>query len=265
MQHLSEARLVAHHYGDEAARERTAAEEHLAACPECSARLAGLRSFLGALAAPEVPERGETYGAEVWNSIRAHLPEPREKRWFSLLPQRWALGGALAALLLAAFLLGRFLPPAAPPPIAEKPAQPSGQVRERVLLVALGDHMEKSQMVLVEIANAGGTGPVDISAEQARAEDLVDASRLYRQTAQSVGDTSTAKLLEELERTLLDIAHSPAQLDQADLKRIQQRIESQGLIFKVRVIGAKVQRGQQPQKRSGMENESTQSQPRKQI
>lgn len=268
VQHLTEEQLVAHHYAHDDARERAAAERHLAECADCAGRLAGLRAFLGAIVAPEVPLRAESYGSEVWDRLRAYLPEkPEPRRWFGFLPQRWALGGAVAALIVAAFLVGRFVQPPAEGPTTALPRPAPGQVRERVLLVALGDHLERSQMVLIELANAPSKGgPVDISAEQQRAEDLVDSSRLYRQTAQGLGDTPTAKLLEELERTLLDIAHSPSQLEASELKRIQQRIEAQGLIFKVRVVGSKVRREQLPRRNQEMKDESKQqSQPRKQI
>ena len=43
-------------------------------------------------------------------------------------------------------------------------------------------------MVLIELANADANGPLDISAEQARAEDLVSETRLYRQTAARTGE-----------------------------------------------------------------------------
>ena len=263
MEHLSEERLIAHHYGDEDARARAAAEQHLATCKDCAQQLAEISALLGAVTPPEAPARDEAYGTEVWNRIRAHLPEKPERRSWFAWPERWAVGAAVAALILAAFLVGRYLQPPATPPVAQQSPQ---QIRERVLMVALSDHLDRSQMVLVEIANAPSSGPVDISGEQQRAEDLVDASRLYRQAAQSNGDASTARVLDELERTLLDIAHSPSQLSQADLKRIQNRIEAQGLIFKVRVIGAKVRQEQRPTKVPGMKNESNpQSQSRKQI
>jgi len=269
-QHLTEEQLVAHYYADDAARERAAAEQHIAGCAECAGRLAGLRAFLCAVEAPEAPERAESYGADVWGRLRAHLPEKPEKEsrgWFGIGAQRWALGGALATVIVAAFFLGRWIQPKPQPPTAANAAAAREQVRERILLVALSDHMDRSQMVLVELANASATGgKVDISAEQSRAEDLVDASRLYRQTAAREGDLATANVLDELERTLLDIAHGPSQLDDAALKQIQQRIEAQGLIFKVRVIGSKVKSEQRSQSRSGMKDESNQqSRPRKQT
>ena len=51
-----------------------------------------------------------------------------------------------------------------------------------------------------------------MSDERARAEQLVAANRLYRQTAVSTGDTGIADLLDELERLLVDLAASPEQL-----------------------------------------------------
>src|SRR5205823_944271 len=102
--------------------------------------------------------------------------------------------------------------------------------------------------------------------EQHSAEDLVDASRLYRQTAAEAGDIATANVLDELERTLLDIAHGPSKLGETELKQMQQRIEAQGLIFKVRVVGSRARHAQRAQTGTGMRNESKQqSGPRKQI
>lgn len=269
-EHLAEEQLIARYYDDDAGRERASAETHLAGCAECAGRLAALRAFLGEVKAPETPERGEAYGSAVWGRLRGHLAEqkPEPRRWFGLaFPQpRWALGAALAAVIVAAFLAGRFLQPKPQGPAQAVNTSSPEKVRERILMVALGDHLDRSQMVLIELANAPTSGgPVDISAEQHRAEELVDSSRLYRQTAQAVGDTSTEKLLEQLERTLLDIAHSPSKLEGPELKRIQQRIEAQGLIFKVRVVGSKVRREQLPRRDQGMKDESNQAEPRKQT
>src|SRR6476660_8340780 len=71
--------------------------------------------------------------------------------------------------------------------------------------------------MLVELASADDTiGAVDISLEQSRAEQLVAANRLYRQTAVSTGDARMAALLDELERVLVDIAASPAAAEGRD-------------------------------------------------
>ena len=116
-------------------------------------------------------------------------------------------------------------------------------VRERVLLVAVGDHLERSQMVLVELANAGApaAGKLDISYEQQTAEDLLESNRLYRQTAARNGDVATAALLEELERMLLEIAHSPAEVSARQLEELRRQIEDQGILFKVKIFGSRVE------------------------
>jgi hypothetical protein len=115
----------------------------------------------------------------------------------------------------------------------------AGKVRERVLVVAVGDHLGRSEMVLVELANTEpekGQKFVNISAEQKRAEDLVEENRLYRQTALREGHTAMASTLDELERVLLDIANSPDEVTPAQFESLQRRIESRGILFKVRVV-----------------------------
>ncbi len=118
-----------------------------------------------------------------------------------------------------------------------------GGVRERVLLVAVGDHLERSQMVLVELANAGApaAGRLDISYEQKTAEDLLESNRLYRQTAATNGDVATAALLEELERVLLEIAHSPSEVSARQLEELRKQIEDRGILFKVKIFGSQVE------------------------
>ena len=64
-------------------------------------------------------------------------------------------------------------------------------MRERILLVDLGEHLDRSQMVLVELVSADESDAVDISGERARAEQLVAANRLYRQTADDTGDVGS--------------------------------------------------------------------------
>src|SRR5271165_6974698 len=73
---------------------------------------------------------------------------------------------AMAALLAVAFWAGRSYPTR---PAKVQTARDT-QAPERILLVAVGDYLERSQMVLIELANASANGPLDISPEQERAE-----------------------------------------------------------------------------------------------
>ncbi len=96
-------------------------------------------------------------------------------------------------------------------------------------------------MVLAELTNASdGKGKLDITDERQIAEQLLDDNRLYRQTARSTGDTAVASVLDDLERVLLEISHSPSEVSNDQLDALRQEIESRGLLFKVRVLGSQV-------------------------
>jgi hypothetical protein len=147
---------------------------------------------------------------------------------------------AMAALLITAFLAGRFTHKPAGPELAK-----NQQIRERILMVAVGDHLERSQMVLAELTNATDhKGKLDITDERQMASELLDDNRLYRQTARSTGDTAVANVLDDLERVLLEIAHSPTEVSSGQLDDLRQQIESRGLLFKVRVLGTKAREPQ---------------------
>jgi len=128
-----------------------------------------------------------------------------------------------------------------PPTAAQaSPASAAPLVRREILLVAVGDHLERSQITLAELVNTSNGPRVDISMEQERARDLVLENRLYRQTAVETGDAPVAAVLDDLERVLVEVANSPADLSKAEFERVRQRIEAQGIIFKVRVLGERV-------------------------
>jgi hypothetical protein len=233
MTHLSDDDLVLLHYRED---EGSEAEAHLAGCAGCADRLRALGRTLALVQAPEAPERGEDYGARVWARLRPRL-ELKEARP-KVVPIRGRLWpravsvAALAAALILAFLLGRRFP--------EEPQPLSAEVRERVLLVAVGDHLERSQMVLVELVNAPVDEAMNVRAQRALADELVSANRLYRQTAVRSGELALAAVLEELERVLVEVAAGPDALTPGDLAELQRRIESRGLLFRVRVIGSHV-------------------------
>lgn len=115
-------------------------------------------------------------------------------------------------------------------------------ISERILRVAVADYLERSESVLMELANADPNVPLDISADRNRAHDLVEENRLYRQTAESTGQAAIASLLDDLERVLLEIEHSPAVIPPAELKELRRRLRDDGILFKMRVAGANVER-----------------------
>ncbi|HKR29900.1 MAG TPA: hypothetical protein VJT08_05460 [Terriglobales bacterium] len=237
--HLSERELVLHFYEPGRGDER-----HLAECPTCAVEFAQIRATLSAIDYP-VPERAADYEAQLWSTLKPRLDaseSPKASWWNALLqPRKWAIAGALAVLVVAAFFAGRYLPrhePSGPSPIVAVKASKTGS--DRVLMVAVGDHLDRTEMILVELANTPAEGKVDISAERELAQSLVNENRLYRQTAQRDKDTEIANVLDQVERVLIDISHHPDSVSGKELEQLQQRIESQGVLFKVRVIESKV-------------------------
>jgi hypothetical protein len=229
--HLSEEDLVLHHYA-EAGPEAAA---HVEACPACAARLEALRRDLMAVPG-DVPERAADYGAEVWARLEPRIE--RTPRVVALRPRRFLMPAALAASVVLAFLLGRHTQPPRPSPAPTV----SASARERILMGAVSDHLERTRRVLVEMAGtAAGPGPVDIAAEQALAANLVANSRLYRQSAERAGEARLADLLDELERVLVEIANAPADLRPEELRDLRRRIASRDLLFKVRALQSQVQ------------------------
>lgn len=234
MKHVTEEELIAYRDGGTKGREVIAA--HLKECPECAREFEQIEAVLSALNTLPVPDPGEDYGQRVWRQIAPKLPEKKVKWWEGLfLPRRMVAFATVAAVVVLAFVAGRVTKRT---PVGGGVAD-VGKVRERVLVVAVGEHLGRSEMVLMELMNARpepGQKTMSISTTQNRAEDLVDENRLYRQTALRDGDTAMASTLDDLERVLLDIAHSPDEMTPAQFEALQKRIESKGILFKVRVV-----------------------------
>jgi hypothetical protein len=239
--HLSEDDLVLHYYGELAPAEENRAESHLTQCHGCQAsytRLQRVMAFVDSAPAVDAPDGFErTAWARIEPSL--HRPDRGWFSWFVLSPSRLAFAAGVVLLVGAAFTAGRLMP--RPVPATTMAAKTAEQVREGVLLVDLGEHLDRSQRMLVELASADeGPGSVDMSLEQSRAEQLVAANRLYRQTAASTGDAAIASVLDDLERVLVDIAASPKTMTQEELDAVRRRIESKELLFKVRVMASQV-------------------------
>jgi hypothetical protein len=236
MNHLSEEQIALHYYGD--AEEAADIDRHLAVCVECRAEFARVQSTLQQIEPLEVPEPIAGFEEKTWLNLRDRLPEKGGflRRLFGN-QQKWALAGAMLMLLAGAFVAGRFWPREGQHVAQQPPAQVNPQ---RVILVAVGDHLERSQMLLVEIMNADAKGPINFSSEQAEARELLDSNHLYRVSSQQAGDPQVARLLDQLGRVLAEIANGPAEVSPQDLEQVRHTIQSEGLLFKVRVIGSEV-------------------------
>ena len=125
--------------------------------------------------------------------------------------------GAVAAMVVLAVMAGRVGPQQRP----EEPVRWE-EVRQRILLSDVGEHLERAEVVLAEAANGG---------EERVTDDLIEANRLYRQAAAGAGETSVAAVLEDLERTLLEMSHGEGKTDGVELDE---------MVFRVRATATQV-------------------------
>ena len=231
MQHLTEEQLVAHYYHDDESHDAGA---HLRDCAACRAELETIGRVLSLVNDMPIPDRDASYGDQVWTRVRWKLGSRRRRA-------EWITGLAAAAALALAFFAGQWWRAARNPvvtPIAPQTAAVAENRGTRVLLLVVGEHLDSTERVLLEVANADPTKPLEIAKERERAGELVAANRIYRQTASQNGNERIASILEDVEPVLIEISHAGTTLSAADVGELQKRIEAKGLLFKVRVISA---------------------------
>ena len=250
--HLSEEEMIDHYYGESAPDSNV--ERHLKVCVKCGDEYSALERDLGGVKALVPPPRGEGYGEEVWRSIRGSLPvyEARKWRWSSLgFRKPLALATAFALLMVAAFVAGRVWQRKQTSQTAAVASDP--QARQRVVVWVLGDHLDRSERLLVELNHADGKD--DALPIQNEARELLASNRLLMQSAKQSGDPAVDAALDRLERLLVEISNEPNGLTEADLNRLRQEMNTDGLLFDVRVLRSRVAE-QQPKAASGLKGVS---------
>jgi hypothetical protein len=244
--HASEEDLILHYYGETAADLRL--DSHIESCPRCRAALQDLSQMLSLVDTQSAPEPLDGLEQRIWARVQPQLDVRRSSWWSRFLSAtpRWALAGGLAVLVLAAFIAGRFTRPdtAASRSVEIATADPAGAA-ERVMNVAVGDHLDQSQMMLMELLNGGDRPVANIEGEQDRARDLVAANRLYRQTAVQAGNEGVHDVLDALERVLIEIANAPPDVSARELEALRDDIEQRGILFRLRVVSSEMRAREQ--------------------
>jgi len=238
MKHLSDEELVELYYGDHSAR---AGDGHLSVCAECSTRLAELRRDLEGVKAMVVPERGAEYGERVWKALRPQLI-PYEKKAHGFFSKNWAqwriaaVALGCAALVAAAFVGGRIWE--RHQKVTTTATNTSPQAQQRVVLVVLTDHLDRTERLLVSLEHADSSDREENAQLQSEARDLLASNRLYRATASNAGDPVLAGALDRLQGVLAEVANDP-NLTAADLERVRNEMNTEGILFEIRVLRAR--------------------------
>ncbi|HXG53968.1 MAG TPA: hypothetical protein VNJ03_01195 [Vicinamibacterales bacterium] len=241
MNHLNEEELVLHYYGELDAPASARTEQHLAACAECRHVNTQLQRVMAAVDTIPEPVLPDGFERTVWARLQPDLSGHAGWRtWLSVSPARLAWGSVILLLVSVAFFADRMTQRSN----AAAEIAAGAEFREQVLLADLGEHLDRSQTMLVDLVSASDEGAVDVSTERARASELVAANRLYRQTAAATGEARVTELLDQLEQVLVELAASPDTLSADDMDSVRQRIDANGLLFKVRVVSSSVRERQ---------------------
>ena len=253
MKHLTEEELIECFYNKNKAA--NPASRHLEDCVACAEAYAALESDLALVTPAEPPARDADYGARVWASISGSLPrfEARKRRWPCISIWSGLSYAAACALLIAcAFYAGRLWEHRQSQNAAAKQSPP--EAKQRVVLVLLGDHLDRSERLLVELKHANADSAEMVSPLRDEARSLLTANRICRQEVKQQDDPALAEALDRLEHLLAELANPPGGLNAAALARLQNEMNSGSLLFEVRVLRSRIpdqQTAENPRSKGG--------------
>jgi len=238
MNHLSYADLVEHYYGEGP----FGGGAHLANCAGCARMFAALESDLNDIQGAEPPPRDESYGEHVWAAIAPALPryELEKKSWLKGvgLWRGLCYAAACSLLLAGSFFAGRVWERTKPQITAVKTPAPKvmPQPKQRVVVVVLGDHLDRSERLLVELKHADAESTETIAPLRDEARTLLAANRSFREEAAQADDPELATALKHLGGLLTELADQPGGLNAEAVSRLQREMKSDRLLFEVRVL-----------------------------
>jgi hypothetical protein len=252
MKHLTEEELVA-----QALREREhrrddkradAVEGHLADCAACADSYLVLLSDLAAMKQMTTPVRDQWYGERVWQSIEGSLTayEQSQRSWWR--PVRagapvWkglVYAGACALLMVGAFFAGTQWEHWKQQPPTAKVEHKTPQTKQPIVVVVLDEHLDRSERFLVELKHADLDSPAMASPIRDEARSLLAANKVCREKAAETSDPELSTALDHLDRLLAEAANEPGGLNPRSIAKLQEQMNSDGLLFEVRVLRSRI-------------------------
>jgi hypothetical protein len=246
MKHLTEEELIAQALSEREGNGADQVEEHLAACTECADSYLALLSDLAAMKQKTPPGRDDTYGYRVWQSLAPSLapyatPKQGWRRgWPSVAAWR-GLGyaAACALLVVGAFFAGRQWEHWKQLPTA-KMEHRVPQTKQPIVVVVLDDHLDRSERFLVELKHADLDSPAMTSPIRDEARSLLAANKVWREKAAETSDPELTTALDHLDRLLAEAANEPGGLNARSIAKLQDQMNSDGLLFEVRVLRSRI-------------------------
>jgi hypothetical protein len=246
MTHLSEEELIAQAYGE---GDTAVVKRHLEGCAECSNNYTALQSDLAEMKFAQPPDRDAFYGKKVWASLSGSLPAYESAKFNWLRGGLWrglSYAAACALLVACAFIGGRLWERKQAQTAARISSQQKqqkmvhGHEPERVVVVVLSDHLERSERLLVELKHADAGSIEMASPLRDQARNMLAANRICRRNARQHDDPELASALDRLDHLLEELANQPGSLNVETLARLQNQANADGLLFEVRVLRSRL-------------------------
>jgi hypothetical protein len=244
MMHLTDEEMMEQAYGESA--NRAAVERHLASCRECADNYAELERDLTGMNLADAPPRDAEYGERVWASIAASLPvyglgrESAKRHWWeSRLWRGLGYAAACALLISCAFYAGRQWEQRKQQPVAKvEPKSPPA--KQPIVVVVLDDHLDRSERFLVELKHADMDSTAMASPMRDEARSLLAANRVCRKNVTQKDDPELNTTLDHLDGLLAEAANAPGGLNAKSIAKLQDEMNSDGLLFEVRVLRSRI-------------------------
>ncbi len=244
MKHLTDEELIAYAYGE---GNEAAVEQHLERCAECARSHSALRSDLAEMKYAEPPARDARYGERVWETLAGRLSTYEAKGWSWLQSGVWrglSYAAACALLVACAFAGGRLWERRQAHMTAVEHPQPAPQQAahppQRVVVVVLSDHLDRSERLLVELKHADAGSAEMVSPLRDEARSLLAANRIFQKSAKKDNDPALETALDRLDHLLVELANQPGGLNSATITRLQDEMNADGLLFEVRVLRSRI-------------------------